>query len=224
MELASQPTRSRTIPLELGLVVALLVLDGYHLVPLSNTPFLLALGWISLRLRGLRWRDIGFTRPERFGRALAIGTLVGLAMEVFALLVTEPLLARVVGHDPDVSDLRPLVGKLGLLGIFLLLNWTLAAFGEELAHRGYVMNRLADLGHGSGAAWVIALVASSVLFGWGHRESQGLAGFIQEGWNGLLLGLLYLGTRRNLAVPIVAHGVSNTLALVLIYFGRYPGV
>jgi hypothetical protein len=24
--------------------------------------------------------------------------------------------------------------------------------------------------------------------------------------------------------PIVAHGVSNTLAFVLIYFGRYPGL
>jgi hypothetical protein len=35
---------------------------------------------------------------------------------------------------------------------------------------------------------------------------------------------VHLGARRNLLVPIVAHGVSNSLAFVLIYVGRYPGV
>ena len=202
----------RTIPFDLAIVVALLVADGYDLVPFSNTPFLLLLGWISLRLRGLRWRDVGFTRPPRLGRAIAIGTVAGLAMEIFALVVTEPLIARIVGHHPDLSDFRPLVGDLGLLGIFLLLNWTIAAFWEELVHRGYVMNRLADLGHGSRASWILGLLVSSALFGWAHNEGQGLAGLLQEAWNGLLLGLLYFGNGRNLAVPIVAHGVANTLA------------
>jgi membrane protease YdiL (CAAX protease family) len=44
-----------------------------------------------------------------------------------------------------------------------------------------------------------------------------------ESWNGLLLGVLYLATGRQLAYPIIAHGVSNTLAFVLIFLGRYPG-
>ncbi len=214
----------RTIPLELGLVVALLIADGYDLVPLSNTPFLLVLGWVSLRLRGLRFRNVGFARPASWPRALALGTVAGLVMEILALLVTEPLIARLVGRHPDLSDFRPLVGNLAMLGMLLLLNWTIAAIGEELAHRGYVMNRLADLGYGSRAAWIVSLLVSSALFGWAHNEGQGVAGLLQEGWNGLLLGLLYLGTRRNLVVPIVAHGVANTLAFVLIYFGRYPGV
>ena len=51
-----------------------------------------------------------------------------------------------------------------------------------------------------------------------------MPGAIQEGLSGLLLGILFLLTGRNLAVPIIAHGVSNTVAFVLIYFGRYPGL
>ena len=51
-----------------------------------------------------------------------------------------------------------------------------------------------------------------------------LSGWIQEGLSGFLLGVLFLATKRNLAVPIVAHGVSNTVAFALIYAGRYPGV
>jgi membrane protease YdiL (CAAX protease family) len=64
---------------------------------------------------------------------------------------------------------------------------------------------------------------SSILFGWGHTE-QGMSGWFQEGLNGLLLGVLFLANKRNLTVPIVAHGVSNTVAFVLIYFGKYPGI
>jgi membrane protease YdiL (CAAX protease family) len=69
----------------------------------------------------------------------------------------------------------------------------------------------------------VSLIVASTLFGWGHG-GQGVTGMVQEGFAGLVLGLLYLGTGRNLAVPIVAHGMSNTLAFFLIYLDRYPGV
>lgn len=86
------------------------------------------------------------------------------------------------------------------------------------------MNRVAGLGRGTLAGWLISLVLVSALFGFAHGESQGLAGMVQEGFSGLLPGLLYLASGRNLALPIVAHGVANTAALVLIYCNRYPGV
>jgi membrane protease YdiL (CAAX protease family) len=85
------------------------------------------------------------------------------------------------------------------------------------------MNRMARGFGGSRAAWIASLLLASALFGWGHTE-QGVSGWIQEGLSGLLLGVLFLLARRNLVVPIVAHGVSNTVAFVLIYLGRYPGV
>jgi uncharacterized protein len=85
------------------------------------------------------------------------------------------------------------------------------------------MKRLAQVFGEGRVAWLAALLLSSVLFGWGHTE-QGVSGWIQEGLSGLILGVLFLSAKRNLAVPIVAHGISNTLAFILIYFGRYPGL
>jgi uncharacterized protein len=208
---------------EVGLVAALMAGDFYGVVPVSSTPFLLALGWISLRLRSLRWRDVGLARPPSWPRALALGTAAGLAMELFATFVTVPLLSRLTGRPPDLSDFRAMVGNVGILLAGLALNWTLAAFGEELGFRGYLMNRLADVGRGTRGAWLASLVVASALFGWGHG-SQGLTGMVQESLAGTLLGLLYLWCGRNLAVPIVAHGVSNSLAFLLIFFDRYPGV
>ena len=197
--------------------------DRYGLVPFSKTPFLLVAGWISLRLRGLRWRDTGFVRPVSWARAMAVGTVAGLLMETLAVLVTEPAIERLLGVAPDRSDFRSLTGNLPLLLIVLALNWSLAAFGEELVYRGYVMQRFADLLSGVRGRWLVSLGLVSVLFGLAHHD-QGPSGMVQEGLAGFLLGLLYLASGRTLAVPIIAHGVSNTLALVLIYLGRYRGL
>jgi membrane protease YdiL (CAAX protease family) len=208
---------------ELAFLVALTVADSYGAVPLSRTPFLLVLGWISLRLRGLGWRDVGFRRPRNWPRALALGAVAGICFELFCTFVTLPLISRLTGRGPELSDFRPLVGNLRLVLLLLVPMWLLAAFGEELAFRGYLMNRVAGWLEGTRGAWLVSLVLVSAFFGWGH-DTQGVTGIVQEGFAGLLLGLLYLGCGRNLGIPIVAHGVSNTLAFVLIYLDRYPGV
>jgi uncharacterized protein len=209
--------------LEVLLVAALYAADVYGLIPLSTTPFFFLIGWVSLRARGERWRDVGFTRPPRWVRALLIGAGAGAAMEIFSTYVSVPLLSRVAGAPPDLSDLRPMVGNLGLVLALLVPMWLLAAFGEELVFRGYLMNRVAGLGGRTPAAWLVSLVVVSVAFGTGH-DYQGLTGMIQESLAGLMLGALYLAAGRNLALPIVAHGVSNTVAFALIYCGWYPGV
>lgn len=211
------------IALELVLFVAIVVADAYGLVPLSQTILLVPLVWLALRLQRQAWASIGFAAPPDWTRAIAIGVAAGLALELFAVTVTTPWISGLFGVQPDHSDLKFIVGSLPMLALFLALNWTLAAFGEEICFRGFLMERLARLGGSTTLAWGVSLVLTSLLFGWGHTE-QGVSGWVQEGLSGFLLGALFLATRRNLVVPIVAHGVSNTLAFVLIYLGRYPGL
>lgn len=221
---ARAPRHNRLLLLgELSALIALTIADARGLVPLSRTPFLLLLCWTSLRLRGLAWRDIGFTRAPRMARAIAVGIVAGLSIELFAIYVTTPWIASVTGTPPDVSDLSDLVGNLQLLLILFVVNWILAAFGEELAFRGYLMNRFADGFGGTRVAWIASLVVVSIYFGIGHGY-QGVGGIVQESLSGCWLGVFFLVSGRNLTVPILAHGVSNTLALVLIYFNRYPGL
>jgi uncharacterized protein len=223
-EQSDDPSRRRWLALvDLAAVVALVAADFYGVVPFSSTPFLLILGWVSLRLRGQRWRDVGLAAPRSWRQSLLIGTAAGIVLELFSTLVTVPLLSRLAGTPPDLSDFRPLVGDLRLVLISLVPMWLLAAFGEELGYRGYLLSRLADLGGGTRPAWMVSLAVASALFGWGHG-GQGVTGMVQEGFAGLVLGLLYLVAGRNLVLPIVAHGMSNTLAFLLIYLDHYPGV
>ena len=207
---------------ELGIVVLMFVADSHHLVPFSKTPFLLVLAWISLRLRRLRWRDIGFFRNRSWGATLGIGIGAGLGLELFQLHVTQPLLVRLTGKQPDLSDFAALTGNIKLTLILLVLAWTLAAFGEEVVWRGYLMNRVAGLGGRGRVAWICSLLVVNITFGVSHSD-QGLTGQIEESIAGVALGAMYLGS-GSLAVPIVAHGVSDTLDFVLIYLGKYPGM
>ncbi len=208
---------------EFALVALIFLADHWHLIPLSKTPFLLLLGWISLWLRGAMWQSVGFARYRNWGITVGIGVGAGVVTEAFQLLATQPLLVRLTGKRPDLNDFRMLTGNLKMALIGFAFSWTFAAFGEEMVWRGYLMNRVADLGNRTRRAWICSLIAVSVAFGMAHAY-QGITGIVEEGVAGLLLGIIYLGTGRNLAVPIIAHGVADTIDVVLFFLGKYPGM
>jgi len=208
---------------EIAVVLLIFLADQLHFVPFSKTPFLLLFGWISLRVRHMRWRDVGLVRFGSPGKTIAIGVGAGFALEAFQLFALGPLLARITGKEPDISVFRPVIGNVKLLAVGIFLAWVLAGFGEEAVYRGYLMNRVADLGHRTRTAWIVSLLSVSVVFGFAHLY-QGATGVIEEGLAGLMLGLIYLGFGRNLTVPILAHGVGDTIDAVLIFLGRYPGL
>lgn len=211
------------ILIELTLVILIFIADEQGLVPVSKTPFLVLLGWISLRLRGRRWRDMGFGRYRSWAATLGFGLAAGVLIESFQILVTQPVLAGLIGKQPDLEEFRILHHNVPMSLIALGLTWTFAAFGEEMAWRGYLMNRVADLAGGTRWGWILSTLVVSAAFGVAHGY-QGLTGVLTEGLAGLWLALLYLGTRRNLALPIIAHGIADTIDVILLYFGRFPGM
>lgn len=195
----------------------------YEVVPVSETPWLVLLGWLSLRRRGLTWRTLGLRRPGSWITTIAVALAAGIALQAVSEFATEPLIARLTGRTPDLSSFRPLVGNLpAALGMFGLV-WTLAAFGEEMAYRGYVLERAATLGRRSPAAYLASIIVVSLLFGVGHYY-QGVAGVVGSVFSGLVFGGLYLAGGRNLWLPILAHGFSDTIGLALIYLGLVPGL
>ncbi len=87
----------------------------------------------------------------------------------------------------------------------------MAAFGEEMIYRGYLMNRAADLLNRARMAWTVSVITVQIVFGFAHSY-QGWTGVIDEGIMGLLLAALYLypdETSRCLSL----HTESRTLSI-----------
>jgi membrane protease YdiL (CAAX protease family) len=205
--------------LEIALVIAFTV--GHRVlrvIPVDETILVLALGWISLWRRGVGWRGVGLTRPPSWPRAVAVGVAVGVMLQVLSEYVSEPLIEHLTGQRANLEGFRSLVGNERQLALYLVLVWTWAAFGEELAYRGYLLNRAADLVGRTPAGWSVAVVFVTGLFGFGHSY-QGLAGMLDTGLHGLILCGVYLASGRNLWPVILAHGVTDTVAIGLLYSG-----
>lgn len=215
--------RPGLLPAELLLIVAIFWADERGWIPLSKTPFLLVVAWASMWLRGITWRAAGLSLPPHWRKLAAIGIAAGIAMWLLEFFVTMPLLKGMLGYWPDLTVFDDLVGSVKLLLIYLALNWVLAAFGEEMVWRGWALPRIAQFCGSGLRAWIIALIVVNVAFAVAHLY-QGPSGVIQAGVGGVLLGILYLATGRNLVAPILAHGIGNSIDFTVMYFGLYPGV
>ncbi len=210
--------------MRLGLLAELATFGGiiaahtFGLLPVSSTPYLLLLAWVSLRQRNETWSSLGVWLPENPMRAAALGTISGIALFFWGWLVQEPFFDTLTGSTQDLSQFDELEGNLGFLLIMLMLNWLLAAAGEETAYRGFLLRRLSQLFGGSRLGWTASLLVASATFGAAHLW-QGVSGVLDAALMGLWYAGLYLWSGKNLLVPAVAHGINNTIGLCLLYAG-----
>ncbi len=189
---------------------------------------MIALVWLGLRLRGQTWEHFGLT--FRWGTRKSVVRTVLQSLVVLAgtlaLFVAGAVVMQSIITQPEEADMsgyNSLQGNLPALVIVLLGSYITASFGEEFIYRGFLMNRIAELGSGSRAAWAWAVVLSSLAFGAAHY-TWGFAGMVQTAFMGLALGASYLVVGRNLWVTILAHGYMDTMLMLQMYFGAGPSV
>jgi membrane protease YdiL (CAAX protease family) len=206
--------------LELLLTPLLLALK-YYAVLRNPTLLLFLFGWLSLRLRKVGWRGVGLTRPADWPTAAGAAILIGLAYNALDIFILIPGLHRLTGESVELAQLGELKGQLGKLIVTLAVIWPLAAFCEEMTWRGYLLNRAADFFGRSRLMQGLGVALVSLAFGLAHLN-QGLTGILDNLLAGLLFAGLYLLSRRNLWLPILAHGVIDSSSLVLLYLGVHP--
>jgi len=222
-----EPTRSRRdaigtslrLPwwkaLEVGFASLIVLL---HL--LMPTVLLLLIGTLSLWLRRLSWLDLGLRRPTSWGKTFALGSLLAVAATALDLWITRPVVQSITGQVRDFSQFQAVQGNFGMLLTWLAISWILGAFGEEMAFRGYFLNRSLDLFGNRVPGMLAAVFLNAAAFGILH-SSQGLAGMLHTAIDAAIFCTVYLVGRRNLWLTVFMHGIGNSLGLIAMYLGVF---
>ena len=162
--------------------------------------------------------SIGFSAPTSWGQAVLVGVIAGVALQLLSVVLVEPLTERLTGETHDHSIVESVRGSTAKLAQWLLIAWVMAALLEETLYRGYLISEIREaLGSTSGVA-ILAVVGSSVVFGLSHWY-QGKAGVLSTGIIGVFLGVIFVTQNYNLWAPIIAHGVIDTVGILLIAYG-----
>ena len=189
----------------------------FHIVP-NEVIVLCVLGLISIRLRDGRWSAMGLQKPASWRRILMIALIAAILRILLGQFLIEPLTSFFWPSPTAPALANEITGNINIALVALLLVWAFAAFGEEIAHRGYLLTGAADIGRRSAAAYWIGIVLVSILFGYGHYY-KGASGVIDSGVAGLILGTAYMLAGRNLWASIFAHGFIDTFGVIDAFFG-----
>jgi membrane protease YdiL (CAAX protease family) len=206
--------------LELLIGGAIVIAHNVFRVLPNEVPILVVMALLSMRLRAGRWdwTELGFKRPGSWRKILLIALIATAVRFAGSEWLIEPATRHFWPPAKAPAGSEEITGHLKLALLYLPLIWGFAAFGEEIAYRGYLLNRGAASGGGTQAAWWAALLVSAVLFGFGHYY-KGPSGMVDSAFAGLVLGVAYLLSGRNLWAAVLAHGFMDTVALAGAYLG-----
>lgn len=170
----------------------------------------------SLKMLGKSFSDIGWDR-SRWQKDSLIGAGVGLA---WAALQFGWIIPATGGAGrPDIIQMVEMMDEttIGLIS-YLALGIIGGGITEEIYNRGYFINVLKDIFMNPKVGLWVSAVLSILFFAAGHLPSSPIM------WVDILVPtiaytLLFICTKR-LTAPIIAHGIYNGTAILLVY-GMY---
>ena len=198
--------------IEIILAAVVIILDLF--IP---TIIILGMIVISLLIRRENMTALGFKKSKNALQMIGMVLFSVIIWQLIQIGLTMPILNHLTGTTQDLSAFADLKGNLSQLSLYLILTWTLAAFGEEMVYRGYLQKRLRAVFGENTIGLILTIGISSLLFGVAHTE-QGIIGVVVTTLDALFFSWLKMKYENNLWAAILAHGFSNSIGLIVFYF------
>jgi membrane protease YdiL (CAAX protease family) len=200
----------------LVVVATVILVTSFKRVPGIGVIAALLIIGATIWLRGEGLVSLGFFPPANWRTTVLWSILFGVVIQFLSTLVIEPFSDKVTKSTTDHSSFDSLRGNLMNFLLILAGVWVVVVFLEEIIFRGYMMGDIAKLIGTSKIALAANLILTSVLFGLAHWYQE-KSGVLSTGIIGAMLGILFIASGFNLWLPILTHGIIDTVGLFLIY-------
>lgn len=177
--------------------------------------------WIGLKFRGESWKDLGLTFKSvswKEGFKVLLLSILVFVLALAGFVIGSILMANITGipEGANMTGYDYLKDNIGMLFLTLAGVYIVSSFGEEVIYRGFLINRISQIGTDPKKATIIAVILSSIIFGLIHYE-WGLMGMVQTGLMGLALGICYIKLKKRLWILVLAHAYMDTILIVQLY-------
>jgi len=211
---------SLRIILDIVLIVFVMLFPHYGHLPMYAYPFVvLGVIWVYLNFNGESFNSIGFRFADLKWLAFYVGGAMGVVYAIFQFYLLGPFLTHLGFKHPSLSDFSYLKHNIVGYLLLILLAAVLVIPYEEIAFRGFILNRLKNLFGDKGAAFSASGFIASALFALYH---------IQEGWGAVIaififalaITLVYRYFKSNLWYAIFFHIAYDAFMLTMILLGK----
>jgi membrane protease YdiL (CAAX protease family) len=162
------------------------------------------------------FRLLGLIRPSRWAQLIVYALVIALAIHALAEYAIGPFANLLTGESPDASKFENFAGNWQTLAFLLSLSWIVGATLEEIVFRGFMV-AYGALIFGERYSWPLAAF-SSVVFGLSHLY-QGTAGVLVTGIVGFLLATIFILSKKNLPLLMLAHGFVDSISMLQQFLG-----
>ncbi len=159
------------------------------------------------------WKDLGLTKPDKFIKLLGI-TGIAVVSAIVSIMIFEIFIRDLFSPESESSSsvFNNLEGNISLFFSIILFVW-IESFLEELQDRGFSLNRFESLFAKVPLSTILAVLFQAAIFGFRHTYDLSPRS-ITTGLIGLVFGIVYVLSGKNLWPLIIAHIVLNSMSMI----------
>ncbi len=171
-----------------------------------------------MRARKVTWKQLGLRMPKNWWKTLGVSALILAAVlaSMIAFEIIKDSLPFSIAEDTSSETATAKFGNLKdnwPLFFSIIPLVLLESALEELLDRGFLMNWLEQLFSKTSVATILAVLLQAAIFGFRHSYDLS-ARSISVAIIGLIMGIAYVMSGRNLWPLIIAHCLLNTFSMM----------
>lgn len=205
---------------KIGALLSVIALNAFIYNPWTKFPYtfviIIAAALLISYGQFKSLAELGFKANYSLKKILLISLVLFVAVEVFVDFFLQPFINWVTNEPQNYGAFDVIKGNRSIYLKYFFYTWISAAFGEEILFRGFLFQQFKIIIPEFKYKLALIVLLSSVLFAIPHFY-LGWSGILFTFLFGIIFSMIYIKYHYNLWIPIIVHGIVDSLFITMAY-------